>query len=123
MLRESSKVAGIKVCLASVIDRSDETGLDHGNLLMDFTDELIARNGKALDQIRNELTDKLGKRAIVEASVTVATFSMLDRIANAIGIPLEKNMVDMSEDFRGQLGINGYYSAKNTLKNKNLPGS
>ena len=117
MLRESSKVAGIKVSLASVIDRSDETGLDHGNLLMDFTDELIARNGKALDQIRNELTDKLGKRAIVEASVTVATFSMLDRIANAIGIPLEKNMVDMSEDFRGQLGINGYYSAKNTLKN------
>ena len=123
MLRESSKVAGIKVSLASVIDRSDETGLDHGNLLMDFTDELIARNGKALVQIRNELTDKLGKRAIVEASVTVATFSMLDRIANAIGIPLEKNMVDMSEDFRGQLGINSYYSAKNTLKNKNLPGS
>ena len=117
MLRESSKIAGIKVSLASVIDRSDETGLDHGNLLIDFTDELIGRNGKALDQVRNKLTDKLGKRAIVEASATVATFSMLDRIANAIGIPLEKNMVDMSEDFREQLGINGYYSAKNTLRN------
>jgi len=42
---------------------------------------------------------------------------MLDRIANAVGIPLEKNMVAMSEDFRGALGINDYYSARNTLDN------
>ena len=48
---------------------------------------------------------------------------MLDRIANAVGIPLEKNMVAMSEDFRGALGINDYYSARNTLDNWQLTRS
>ena len=52
----------------------------------------------------------------MEASATVATFSMLDRIANATGIPLEAEMVKMSEDFREDLGINSYYSASNTLQ-------
>ena len=52
----------------------------------------------------------------MEAAATVATFSMLDRIANATGIPLETEMVKMSADFREGLGINNYYSAGNTLK-------
>jgi len=70
-----------------------------------------------LSETRGAITDKLGKNALSEVSATVATFSMLDRIANAAGIPLEQNMVAMSEDFRGALGINDYYSARNTLDN------
>jgi len=70
-----------------------------------------------LSETRDKITSKLGEKALAEVSATVATFSMLDRIANAVGIPLEKNMVAMSEDFRGALGINDYYSARNTLDN------
>ncbi len=57
----------------------------------------------------------MGEEALVGASLTVANYSKNDRIANAIGIPLEADFVNGTEDFREQLGVNAYNSAANTL--------
>ena len=87
------------------------------NLLIEFTDQLVGLDSDKLSDSRQKIIDTLGYTVLVEAAATVATFSMLDRIANATGIPLETEMVKMSADFREGLGINNYYSAGNTLKN------
>ena len=88
----------------------------NSKLLIEFTDHLVGLNTDKLSDSRQKIIDTLGYTVLVEAAATVATFSMLDRIANATGIPLETEMVKMSADFREGLGINNYYSAGNTLK-------
>ena len=88
----------------------------NSKLLIEFTDNLVALDSDKLSDSRQKIIDTLGYTVLVEAAATVATFSMLDRIANATGIPLETEMVKMSADFREGLGINNYYSAGNTLK-------
>ena len=103
--------------LASVIgDNERHLRNSSSELLIEFTDHLVDGSYKKLPNLRRRIINEIGQIALVEASATVATFSMLDRIANATGIPLEAEMVKMSEDFREDLGINSYYSASNTLQ-------
>ena len=64
---------------------------------------------------RDALIDAMGSPAVVTASIIAANFSMLDRIANVIGIGLDDMFVKPSAEIREMLGINGYPSAANTL--------
>ena len=84
---------------------------------MKFTAAITQADDAALDAARNALVDKMGSPAVVSAAIIAANFSMLDRIANAIGISLDGMMLQPSADIREQLGINDYPSAVNTLAN------
>ncbi len=57
----------------------------------------------------------MGADAVVSAATTAAVFSLLDRAANGIGIDVEPMVLETSEDFREQFGINRFPSAANTL--------
>ena len=57
----------------------------------------------------------MGADAVVSAATTAAVFSMVDRAANAIGISVEPMILEPSEDFREEFGINRFPSAANTL--------
>ena len=61
------------------------------------------------------LVERLGGEALVAASLIAGNFSRNDRIADAIGIPMEADFLNKSEDFREDFGINGFLSARNTL--------
>ena len=110
-------MSGQEIPLASVMEESELHSRDvNSNILIEFTDHLVGLDTDKLADSRQKIIDTLGYTVLVEAAATVATFSLLDRIANATGIPLETEMVKMSADFRESLGINNYYSAGNTLK-------
>ena len=64
---------------------------------------------------RDALIEAIGSPAVVTASIIAANFSMLDRIANVIGIGLDDMFVKPSAEIREMLGINAYPSAVNTL--------
>ena len=68
-----------------------------------------------LGAARDVIADLFGPAAVTTASIIAANFSMLDRVANAIGISVDSMIVKPSADFREQLGINAYPSAANTL--------
>ena len=57
----------------------------------------------------------MGADAVVSAAITAAIFSLVDRAANAVGIYVEPMILEPSEDFREQFGINQFPSAVNTL--------
>ena len=61
------------------------------------------------------LVERLGGEALVTASLIAGNFSRNNRIADAIGIPMEADFLSKSEDFREDFGINGFLSARNTL--------
>ncbi len=69
---------------------------------------------RALTAAREELAACLGSAAVVVAALTAANFSMLDRVANAIGISVDAMIVKPSAGFRAALGIDAYPSAANT---------
>ena len=57
----------------------------------------------------------MGSDALVSAAITAAAFSLLDRAANGVGIDVEPMILETSEDFREQFGLNQFPSAANTL--------
>lgn len=48
-------------------------------------------------------------------SGTAAGFSLVDRAANGVGIWIEPMVLKPSEDFRAELGLNDFPSARNTF--------
>ena len=94
-----------------------DTEVEHADILLAYADAIYASDDGELEKTRAQVRKQMGSGATVEAAATVANFSMLDRIANAVGIQIESMAIGQTEDFREELGINDYVSAANTLRN------
>ena len=116
VLRASAGNSGEALELAAITDRTRDIALPGGAALLNFADAVLGTDPGQLDSARQALVDELGEAALVGAAMIAANFSRNDRIANAIGIPLEAEFVKQSEDFRAALGIDDFASARNTLE-------
>ena len=94
-----------------------DTEVEHADILLAYADAIYASDDGELEKPRAQVRNQMGGGATIEAAATVANFSMLDRIANAVGIQIEPMAIGQTEDFRDELGINDYVSAANTLRN------
>ena len=94
-----------------------DTEVEHADILLAYADAIYASDSGELERTREQVHSRMGSGASIEAAATAANFSMLDRIANAVGIQIESMAIEQTEDFRGKLGINQYVSAANTLGN------
>jgi len=92
-----------------------DTEVEHADILLAYADAIYANDSRELENTRKQVFSQIGAGGLVEAAATAATFSMLDRIANAVGIQIEPMAIGQTEDFREELGINKYLSAVNTL--------
>ncbi len=63
---------------------------------------------------RAALRAVLSPEAFVDAAAVIAAFNVVDRIADATGIPLDEMMRATSADLRAQLGLSRFGSAANT---------
>lgn len=115
MLRASAAKNGLEVNLLAITDRNVELGMENGAVLLAFADACVGNDAIALNHARAELVAKMGGNALVQASAIAGNFSMNDAAANAIGIPMESLFLGDSEDYRQDLGINDFPSARNTL--------
>ena len=116
VLRESGRANQREYDLAGLCDPTVDLGVSEGNRLIRFVDRLLGPGESELAEARDDLAAALGGEAVCAASLVAANFSKNDRIANALGIPLEAQFVRDSEDFREQLGIDAFRSAANTLE-------
>lgn len=115
MLRESGKINNEDYNLQGAVDPTVDSGVEHGRELVNFASAVAGTDEAALVAARSALLEAMGSPAVVSASVIAANFSMLDRIANVIGIGLDDMFVKPSAEIRDMLGINAYPSAANTL--------
>ncbi|MGR8946977.1 MAG: hypothetical protein ACU84Q_02960 [Gammaproteobacteria bacterium] len=115
MLRASAKKNGLAVNLKAMADRSLDLGLENGEILLAFADACVGNDVGVLNEARAALVNKMGSGALVQAAAIAGNFSMNDTAANAIGIPMESMFLGDSEDYRAELGINEYLSARNSL--------
>jgi hypothetical protein len=93
-----------------------DSGVPHGELLIGFVDAVLGADESCLDRIRGEVLGELGSDGLVDAAAVVATFEMVDRIADATGIPLDGMLDAMTVEMRSEIGLDRFGSAANTPK-------
>jgi hypothetical protein len=91
-----------------------DAGVEHGARLLAFTNAVMGDDEPALVRERAALCSVLSPEAFVETCAVVAAFNVVDRIADATGIPLDPMMLAMSTDVRQQLDLSRFGSAANT---------
>jgi hypothetical protein len=111
MLRVSSQMTGAEVDIAAVNGGAD-AGVEHGELLLAFTEAVM--RGEPATAERESLRAVLSPESFVDVAAVIGSFNVVDRIADATGIPLDPVMVSMSKEVREQLGLARFASAANT---------
>lgn len=115
-LRECGRVENQQYNLEAVVRPELDIGVEGGAELLAFSDAILGNDVAALDEARTALAQRLGPGAVSAASIIAAEFSMKDRIANGLGIPMETEVLNAVGELIENLGIKNYRSAVNTLK-------
>jgi hypothetical protein len=68
----------------------------------------------ALARERAALRALLPPNSFVDVGGVIAAFNVVDRVADATGIPLDDMLLAVSADLREQLGLSRFASAANT---------
>ena len=103
------------MALAAVNGNGDgDGGIEHGARLVAFTDAVMHDDGARLLREREALRRVLGPEAFVDVCAVIGMFNVVDRIADATGIPLDAPLVAMSEDVRAELDLARFPSSANT---------
>lgn len=92
---------------------ADGAGVPHGQLLVDFVNA-SRTDTDALAAARDRLADQMGDDALVDAAAVVANFTMMTRIADGTGTPLDEGTVDMSAEIRAAIGVDDFVSKRLT---------
>lgn len=116
LLRESGQKHGTPVNMMALTQAGADSGVPDGDVLIAFANAVTGNDPAALEAARTALEDRMGPNGLVESALIAANFSLVDRLANSVGIPMEGPFVDATADFRGEVGINDFLSARNTLE-------
>ena len=102
MLRASAIASSRRVDLRAVTDRSVDPLLPGGSVLLELTDAALDGDDVALADAQNAVRRSAGDAALVDAAGVIGTFEMMNRIADAIGMPVgagsRQRMADVIEE-------------------------
>ena len=116
MLRASVEAGGGGADLRALtggVDASESEVAD-GDVLVAFAEAVVRREVDEIARARDTLHERMGAEALVDAAGVVGNFERMVRIADATGIPLDAPVAAMTADFREELGIDSFGSARNT---------
>lgn len=115
LLRASGETAGTDVDLSAVHGTAGgDGGVAHGARLVAFTEAVMQGNPEAIVRERRALRAVVGDHAFVDTCATIAAFNVVDRIADATGIPLDDVLVGATAELRAALDLGRFASAANT---------
>jgi|SRR5262245_52304596 len=108
-------MSGDGVDLSAITGKVEgDAGVVHGARLIAFTEAVMGDDEQALRREREALRAVLTPEAFVDACGVIAAFNVVDRIADATGIPLDPMLYAASGDIRQDLGLGRFRSAANT---------
>lgn len=115
LLRVSGETEQAEVELANVNGSTGyDGGVAHGAALVDFVDAVMGDAAAETVRQRASLRARLGDAAFVDTCAVIGAFNVVDRIADATGIPLDDFLRDRSAELRSELGLARFASAANT---------
>ena len=102
------------VDLGAVHGAESDAGVSHGARLLAFIEAVMGADEAALTRERAALRGVLSPECFVDVAGVIASFNVVDRVADATGIPLDDMLLAASADLREQLGLARFASAANT---------
>ena len=110
LLRASGEANETEIDLSIVTGRGGNGGgVAHAEVLVALAE--ACHDGADPGPARDRVAAAVGSAGLVDAAAVVAQFHMMDRLADATGVPLDEITADVSADFRGELGIDDYAGA------------
>ena len=107
----------------TTVDLSAINGIGHGDggvangaRLVAFTEAVMGTDDGRLDAERRALCAVLSPAAFVDVCAVIGMFNIVDRIADAIGIPLDAPLAMMSADVRAELDLERFASSANSRR-------
>jgi hypothetical protein len=94
------------------VELSAGAGVDHGAALADLTRAAAARDDRTLARERRRIAELMSRDAMIDALAVYANFTMMTRIADGTGTPLDAGTAAISADMRASLGLNDLTSAR-----------
>ena len=111
----SSELSGRAADLALVEGhRRGDGGVAHGARLLAFTEAAMGTDAAALTRERTALRADVSDAAFVDVCAVIGVFNIVDRVADATGIPLDEPLLLMSGEVRSELDLARFPSAANT---------
>ena len=108
-------MSGIEIDLGPVNGGVEsDGGVEHGARLVAFTEAVMKGDEAAMSRERAALSALLSPESFVDAAATIGAFNVVDRIADATGIPLDGILAGISVDLRRDLNLARFASAANT---------
>jgi len=108
MLRASAEVTTTPLDPRSITDRSVDPLLPAGIVLLDFVDAVLTGDESERTAARISVADALGPTGLVDACGVVANFEMMNRIADATGMPVGKGTLKRTAEWRELIGIDRF---------------
>lgn len=105
LLSWSAQATETPIDLRAVTDPSVDPLLPGGGELVAFVDATLASGGSAAARRLNEA---LGRRALIAAAAVVGNFQMMNRVADATGMPVGTGRRRQDADLIEQLGLSRF---------------
>ena len=86
-------------------------GVARGAMLNRFATAVLADDAAELAAARRDIAETMGGAALIDTAAVAALFNAIDRVADATGIPLEKQKAEATADFRAIIGIDDFAAA------------
>jgi len=109
MLRASIEAIGAEVDVRAITDPEVDSLVEGGDLLIGMVDATLSGDLSVRSRVASGVQAMLGPEALVDAAGVIATFSMMNRIADATGMPVGKGALQRTEDFRASAGIDRFH--------------
>jgi hypothetical protein len=105
-LRESGQQRGETFHLATVTrDGEGDSGVRHGEYLLALTAAVVGWDHLAVIEAAAEGVERLGDEGFVRAIAVAAGFDGINRVADAIGVPLDERFDALERTFWDETGI------------------
>lgn len=114
MLRASIEYHGRDGDLRAITEgaKIGDAGIPHGELLTTFAEAAVAGDQAQLATARDSLRAAAGSAAVVDAAAVIGNFQRMVRIADGTGIPVDNVVRTLTEDFREEIGLEGFVTKR-----------
>lgn len=105
MLRVSIEHTDLPIEYRAITDRTLDPRLPGGSVLLDLVDAVLLGREEAVEPARQAVIAELGWEATVDAAGVIGNFQMMNRIADASGMPVGTGRRRASADLIDALGL------------------
>ena len=106
MLRASASAFGYDLDVSAIADPTIPVGVPGGSELLLFVDAV--KTGGDADAARSAVLEALDGPSLFDAATVLGNFEMMNRVAEASGIPVAQQSVDRNAELIERLGISHF---------------